>query len=326
MKGLAISYKGMEDITELEVNELLKSPAEIKESCVIFDIKNMEDLAVLCYKGQAVNRILLLLDDFKINKIEDLKRISKIDFSEFIQEGKTFAVRSEIVENELDDSAVQKTTGDYIEGKVNLKNPDVTVFVYIHRKQCCVGIDFGGDLSKREYKIALCRNDLKGTVAYALTRIGGYEKGKSLLNYFCANGTIAIEAALFGSNISVNYFNKNKFPFLKFLDFNLEQCDEEKKEAEVYAFDQGGYVRLTKQNAKVAGVELKFEVSEKVDIVVANMKNKTKKDYEKLFSLNFKKLVVCSDKEILKKGGYKTEEREIKHGKETLKIVTFLKP
>ncbi|MBW2996500.1 hypothetical protein KY332_04340 [Candidatus Woesearchaeota archaeon] len=295
MKGLAISYKGMEDITELEINELLKAPAEVRESCVVFDVKNIEDLAVLCYKGQAVNRVLLLLDEFKISKIEDLKRINKIDFSEWLKD-RTFAARSEIIENELEDSAVQKATGDEIEAKVDLKNPDVTVFVYIYQDNCYVGIDFSGDISKRDYKIALCRDDLKGTIAYALVRLSGYSSDKTFLNLNSKSGTIAIEAALFGSGLSVNYHNKDKFLFLKFLDIDLSKFDEERKEIEVYASDSPGYLKLVSTNSKVAGVDIKLEEI-KADCIVRHERGKAEvKGLEK--------------------------EREIKHGKDVLKIVT----
>ena len=182
MKGLAISYKGMEDITALEVKELLKVKTEIRESCIVFEVKKLEDLALLCYKGQAVNRVLLLLDEFKISKIEDLKSISKIDFSQWLK-NRTFAARCEIIENkELNSQEVEKATGDQIKAKVNLDNPDATVFVHIYRNDCYVGIDLGGDLSKREYKIFSTPIALKGTIAYSLLRIGYYDKEKLFTN------------------------------------------------------------------------------------------------------------------------------------------------
>ena len=78
MKALAISYKGMEDMTSLEIKEILGKDSEIKESCVLFDAE-YEDMALYSYKGQAVNRLLILLDEFRIGSIEDLKRISKIE-------------------------------------------------------------------------------------------------------------------------------------------------------------------------------------------------------------------------------------------------------
>ena len=125
MKGLAICYKGIEDISAKEISELIDCKTEIKEGCVKFDC-DLDKLALLCYRGQSVNRVLLLLDEFKISKIEDLKRISKIDLSQWLKD-KTFAARSEIINNELTSGEVEKATGDEIDGKVDLDNPDITI-------------------------------------------------------------------------------------------------------------------------------------------------------------------------------------------------------
>ncbi|MBR9691248.1 hypothetical protein GOV06_00520 [Candidatus Woesearchaeota archaeon] len=290
MKGLAISYKGMEDITSLEIKELLKAKTEVKENCVKFECSK-EEMALLCYKGQAVNRVLILLDEFKINKIEDIKK--EVDISEY---GKSFAVRTEIVDSELDTKEVEIAAAEKIEGKVDLDNPDVTVFVYIYQDNAYLGIDFSGDLSKRDYKIFNTRDDLKGTIAYALVRLSGYSDEKSFLNLDSKSGTIAIEAALFGSGLSVNYYNKKKFPFLKFLDIDLSKFDEEKKDAKVYAFDSQGYLKVAEKNAKVAGVKINLEKVD-ADCVVKYERGKAEiKNLEK--------------------------EKEIKHGGEVLKIVT----
>jgi 23S rRNA G2445 N2-methylase RlmL len=240
----------------------------------------------------------LLLDEFKIKKIEDLKRISDIDFSKYLK-NKKFAARSEIINNELSSAEVEKTTGDYIEAKVDLDNPDIVVFVYIYKDNCYVGIDFSGDISKRDYKIFTTRDDLKGTIAYALVRLSGYSSDEIFLNKNAKSGTIAIEAALFGSGKSVHYFNKEKFLFLKFLKIDLSKFDKKEKKIQVYAEDSPGYLKAVKKNAKIAGVEIKFDKI-KADCIVRYHRGKA---------------------EI--KGVKK--EKEIVHGKESIKIARFLK-
>jgi len=295
MKCLAISYKGMEDITSLEIKELLGIESEVKESCVLFECEE-EKLAEYCYKAQGVNRVLVLLDEFKISKIEDLERVSKIDFSKWLK-GKTFAARCSVFENDFNKAEIERTTGDFIDYKVDLKNPDVTIFVYIYLDKCYIGIDFSGDLSKRDYKIFTCRDDLKGTIAYALVRLSGYSNDKSFLNSNAKSGTIAIEAALFGSGLSVNYFNKEKFNFLKFFKIDLSKFDEENKNIEVYANDSDSYLRSVSKNAKIAGIKLKFDFV-KADCVVDYSRGEAK----------IRNLA---------------KEREIKYGKSSLKIVTL---
>jgi len=361
MKGLAISYKGMEDITSLEIKELIKAQTKIKESCIIFEAKKIEDLALLCYKAQSVNRVLLLMDEFNISKIEDLNKISDIDFSKWLK-GRTFAARSEIIKNEkLSSQEVAKTTGDNVKGKVDLENPDVTIFVYIYKDNCYVGIDLGGDLSKREYKIFSTPISLKGTIAYSLLKIGSYNKDKLLLDPFCGSGEVVIETASFANNFPINFYNKKKFPFLKLIEFDFDKTDKKitKEKTKINAYDQQQrYVKSAEKNAKIAGIqkninfsrvdiadlELKFKKKE-VDLIVSNPprysasvnEEKIKKLYHEFFYqaeyiLNDKgKIVICSNKaELLKEEADKLgfavkEEREIEHGKAILKILVFKK-
>jgi len=239
MKGLAICYKGIEDISSKEISKLINIKNEAREGCVVFDFEKLDEIALICYKTQSINRILLLLDYFKISNIEDLKRINKIDFSKWLK-NRTFAARCEIIGNEkLRSREVEKAAGDEISGKVDLENPDVFVFVYIFKDNCYVGIDFSGDLSKRDYKIFASPMSLKGTIAYSLVRIGRYSSEKKLLDCFCGSGEIPIESALFASKFPLNFFNKKKFPFLKFKEFDFDKVDKEilKEKLQINAFD-----------------------------------------------------------------------------------------
>lgn len=361
MKGLAVSYKGIEDISAKEISELINVKTEVKQGCVIFDFDKLDELALLCYKAQSINRVLLLLDNFKINKIEDLKRISKIDFSKWLK-GKTFAARCEIVKNEkLRSQEIEKATGDVIKGKVDLDNPDIVIFVYLYENDCYVGIDLSGDLSKRDYKIFASPTSLKGTIAYSLVRIGNYSSDKKLLDPFCGSGEILIEAALFANKFPLNFFNKKKFPFLELLEFDFEKIDKEilKEKLKINSFDtEQSRVKSAEKNAKIAGVnksinfsrvnieflELKFKDKD-VDLIVTNIprlsRQVSKAKIEKLYKEFFyqsayilkkdgKVIVCCKDDSLLKQEAEKEkfnvlEERKIEHGKEILKVVVFSK-
>lgn len=357
MKSLAISYKGMEYITALEIKELLGAKTIIKDSCVIFETDRLEDLALLSYKGQAVNRVLLLLDKFKIKDIEDLTRIKKIDLSRWLK-NKTFAARCEIVKNKFRSQEIEIATGDNIEGKVNLKNPDITIFVYIYKNDCYVGIDFSSDISKRKYKIYPHRIDIKGTIAYGLIRMSEFNGKGILINPFCANATICIEAALFNSDISVNKFSKD-FPFMKFMKFDFDEIYSTPKQGKVFAFDDDSRnTRAAKNNAKIAGVDKFINISkqdiswldtrfkkEEVNFIVSNMPKITKNSssslteiwYKEFFNqaqyvLNKKGKIVlsCNKLELFKKYALEnkfkiSEEMEIEHGKEIMKILILEK-
>ena len=84
MKGLAITSKGVEETACTEISELINSECKKEESCVIFEFKKFEDLCLLCYKAQSVDRILYLIGSFEFNDFFDEfeKFIEKSNFNE----------------------------------------------------------------------------------------------------------------------------------------------------------------------------------------------------------------------------------------------------
>ena len=113
MKALAITHKGIEDITSLEIKELVKAKnLKQEESCVSFEIKSMDDLALLNYKSQSVYKIIYLFDSFKIKKLEDIKKSIQKNINEikkFINNKTTFAVRCLKIDNDNFSSKQKKS-------------------------------------------------------------------------------------------------------------------------------------------------------------------------------------------------------------------------
>ena len=252
MKGFLITHKGMEDTASLEVKELIEEKSKINEACIVFDIKNYEDLFKLCYKSQSSIGIYYLLHEFNYHR--NLKQISrmpkmqgivehhniftdfkenieKINLEEWLNKKTQFRVKCiKNYDNDVSTPEIEKKLGeiiiDHIQKKhnykqqVNLENPEIIVFVYLTDKKCFVGIDFTGfDLSKRSYKIFSHAADIKGTIGYNLIRLSNYKKNETLLDAFSGFGTIPIESTLFASKFPINFFNKEKFIFLEFDKF-----------------------------------------------------------------------------------------------------------
>ena len=230
MKALAITSKGIEDITALEIKELISSKAEVKDSCVIFNIKKLEELCLLCYKAQSVEKILFLLDNFEFKDFnkEIKKAIAKIDFSKWLDKTTTFRVTCKKIDNEnLHSEETAASVGALIidnikknkkyNQQVELDNPEITFLIFINNNQVYFGIDFSGrDLHKREYKLFAHPASLRSTIAYSLLRIADLKEKQIMLDPFCHSGEIPIEAALFTTNFPVNYYSKDKFAFTKF--------------------------------------------------------------------------------------------------------------
>jgi len=277
MKGLAIANKGLEDVTSLEIKELIKSKTQIKESCIIFEISKFEDLYTLCYKAQSVSRILFLLNFFEFKSLDEIKKKIKIDnLGDFLDKTTTFkVVCKRIGEHNFKSEDVSKSIGEILFGnlkkKVSLENPDLIFYVYICNNACYFGIDFAGfDLSKRQYKIFSTPTSLKGTVAYSLLRIAGITKNDKILDPFCGDGVILIESALFLNNFPVNYFNKDKFAFLRFKFFGkpdiffgkIDKKIIKNKKNAIYSFDSElRHIKAAQKNSKIAGISKQINFS-----------------------------------------------------------------
>jgi 23S rRNA G2445 N2-methylase RlmL len=328
MKALAITSKGVEETISKEIKEIINAKPQIKNSCVVFDVKDLIELCTLCYKAQSIARVFSLFDFFKFKDNDDFfslikKIIENIELDKWLDKDKTFRVACSKVDNDsMSSEEINMEVGGFIidkikndknyEQKVNLDNPDITFFVFISENEAFFGVDFAGiDLSKREYKVFSHPATLKGTVAYSLLRIADYRKEEVLLDPFTGSGTIPIEAALFSSNTSPNFFRKDRFAFLKLKCFSdtdfddfFEKIDNKKKlekKPKINAFDaQFRFVDATKKNAKIAGVDklinfsrmevewLETKMDENsIDKIVTNppaiSKHTNPKDIEKLY-------------------------------------------
>lgn len=379
MKALAITSTGIEDIAALEIKELTKSKTQIKESCIIFEPKKIEDLCLLCYKAQSIEKILFLFNNFNFTNdsfFNDLKKqIEKIDFDKWLNKKITFRVSSKKIETELSNEEICSKTGEFIinhiqktkkyKQKVDLNNPDLIFFVYIFKNNCYLGVDMSGfDLHKRQYRIFQHPNALRATIAYSLIRIAQLKEKETILDPFTGSGTIPMEAALYFSNFPVNYYNKDKFIFLKTLKLNknfFKSIDKKIKHSKtkIYGYDAIlGYITSAKKNAKIAGIDKELKLSRceiswldtkfkknSVDKIITYPPQPSKhidqKITEKIYNEFFyqaefilkkqgKIVLITKSSDLLKKYAEKYKfklenKREIWHGKQLMEIVIFSK-
>ena len=376
MKGFLTTHRGMEDIAALEVNELTGKKAKISDACIVFDIIRYEGLFKLCYLSQSAKGVYFLLSEFAYNRIfEDFKKnIQKIDFGEWLSESITFRVKCIKDSDEtMPTPEMEKEFGAIIiehmqkkhnyTQKVSLNNPDTALFVYLSGNKCHIGIDFAGfDLSKRNYNIFTHPGSIKGTIAYSLIRLSEYSNNKTLLDCFSASGTIPIEAAFFASKFPVNFYNKEKFIFLKFEKFKsfdfrkfFKKIDDNISDEKLNIYNVESsmkYINYAKKNSKIAGIAKKINFSRmnlewldtkfdkgKIGRIVAKMPASAE-DIEKLYNEFFYqaefilddggKIVVIGKKDLTGKYSSKykfkiTEERSIFSGKEQYDVFVLMK-
>jgi len=238
MKCLLVTHIGGEDIAAAEIEEITAIKGEKVEGGVLFDAETHEDLFKLIYFTQSALNVLLL------------------DYEEFTVDGRSFAVRGDNIEEAAD------VIGKKANLSVNLKKPDLHFISYKEY----VGLDFSGDLGKRDYRVFTNKHTLKGTVAYIILKESGYTGKESILDPYSKDGTIMIEAAHYATKRSINYYCREKFNFISlFPDFDFDEffeCFEETKlegEINVVSTDARD-ISAAKKNAKIAGVNklLKF--------------------------------------------------------------------
>ena len=114
MKGLAITNIGIEEITSSEIKELIGAKTKSGKGFVIFETEKYEDFFKLCYKAQSVLKIILILEEFKINDIDDIKSpVEKLDLKEWL-DNSTFVVRTGTRDVNLIKSEIESMTGEFI--------------------------------------------------------------------------------------------------------------------------------------------------------------------------------------------------------------------
>lgn len=83
------------------------------------------------------------------------------------------------------------------------READLNLRLFIEHETAFVGVRLGKQpLHERAYKVVERPGSLKATVAAAMLRLAGVERGQRLLDPCCGTGTILIEAALVGADAS----------------------------------------------------------------------------------------------------------------------------
>lgn len=263
--GLAIPVPGFADICAAEAHDLLGN------GTVVHDLVRVEgtllDLCSYVYRAQTPTKVLQLLFDFPVNGdvVDTFKKHVKLDL---MPKNATFVVRGTSDTEDLARQSLEQELGGVLfssGAKVNFKQPDITFFFVIHNHHFFFGIDLSGDdLGRRDYRIFVGQESLKGTLAASLVRLSGYHGKQLMLDPFCRDGIISIEAALLINHQSPHLFGKEKFlfrrlPWLKETDWDhfFEAIDAKRQEADsnILAMDPNfANISAAKKNAKIAGV------------------------------------------------------------------------
>jgi putative N6-adenine-specific DNA methylase len=276
--GIIVS-RGFEHVAVQQLREMIGvNDVTVEDTIVLFKSKSWDDIFRFVYMSQIANRIILLIDAVEFTDEDSiLKTIGrKLPSDGFLRqqlvrgiEGFRVSVKMDehtdvtYLESEIGGVILDFAKGEGQELKVNLKNPMMNFYTYIHNGTAYLGIDLSDDLTKRDYKIFNNAVSLKGPTAFGLLTLAGYKPEDVYMNPYCYSGTLEIEAALYATKTSHRHYNKS-FPFMRFFDNNWDVFFRKVDSAHIEK--SGGFsitgadpllssITAAVKNAKIAGME-----------------------------------------------------------------------
>ncbi|MAG47237.1 hypothetical protein CL617_01410 [archaeon] len=185
MKYIAQTFKGLEQVTEKELSGKKITDRRIEYTKSKKEIKTV----LLSYE---------LIKKIKFKNFKDL--LKKVENSKINIKG-TFRVDCSKEENsKINTQQVRETIGEIFfkkGNKVNLDNPNFTIFLDIYKNTCFLGMN--PKTYKRDYKVRSSRDSINSSLGASLLKIAKLKKTDTLLDPFCSDGVILIEAGLFGA-------------------------------------------------------------------------------------------------------------------------------
>ncbi|MBS3149309.1 methyltransferase [Candidatus Woesearchaeota archaeon] len=318
MNILISTYQGLEDISIKEIKEITKKQAKIDSPSILI-LKNSTqlDLFKIIYCSRSINKATILIDSFNFKTLQDItNKISLINFKKYVSE--TFSVSCKRTGNhDFNSKPVFDSTVKIISNKYNIqanyKNPNTTIVINIINDKCYISIDLLNiELNKRKYKVKTSYLDINSCLAFSLLKIAEFNNKKKLLDPFCGNSSIVIEAALLSSR-TPNLHNNNKIP--KNIITQLNKTIKKIKTINIFGLDSKYInVKNSRINSKVAQIsnlidfqnydlewiDTKFKQNS-IDLIVTNPPIITKRNEKDIVNL-YKQLFYQASYILSKKG------------------------
>ncbi|WP_299586414.1 bifunctional 23S rRNA (guanine(2069)-N(7))-methyltransferase RlmK/23S rRNA (guanine(2445)-N(2))-methyltransferase RlmL [uncultured Microbulbifer sp.] len=229
------------ELKSLGANILREQPAAISFS------GSLKVAYRCCLWSRLANRILLQLDQVRIDGAEDLYRaVSEQPWEAHIGPSGKLWLQFSGTNREIRNSqfGAQKTKDAIVDRlrqqtgerpSIEKHNPDLTVALRLHRDRLDIAIDLSGEsLHKRGYRTHVGVAPLKENLAAALLMRSRWPQiaaeGGALLDPMCGSGTILIEAAMMAADIAPGLFRES-FGFERWLNHQNDIWNELREEA-----------------------------------------------------------------------------------------------
>ncbi|MBV1757051.1 MAG: class I SAM-dependent RNA methyltransferase [Dethiosulfatibacter sp.] len=283
---------GLEAIVKRELIQMGYTDLLVDNGWIFFDAE-IEDIIKTNINLRSAERVLLVMGEFNAVTFTELHdQTYDLPWDEWIEKDGSFTVKGKSVKSKLHSvpdcqSIVKKAIVNKLKSKFDVewfteKGAEFTVQVSILKDNVILTIDTTGSregLFKRGYRKSAVEAPLKETMAAALVQLSFWNKDRILYDPMCGSGTIAIEAALIGTNTPPGLFRQfaseewQAIPAIAWDDMRFyyeSQIDHEAK-LKIFASDiNKDAIDSAKKNAIRAGMEehISFETMDIKDIVL----------------------------------------------------------
>lgn len=231
------TFYGLEEVLREELIELGYSEVKILNRAVQIS-GTWKDVYYLNLHTRCAISVLAEVAKFTIRHEDDLyKKCMKIDWTQFFDVNKTFAVKGAIYSDFFKHSqfpfllvkdAIVDTFRDKLGNRpdVHVKVPQVLFDVYINDNTVTISLNSSGvPLFQRGYRQSAGEAPLNEVVAAALIRMSGWDRKSPLMDPFCGSGTILIEAAMLAAGIPSS-IERQHYAFKNFANYDARLWEE----------------------------------------------------------------------------------------------------
>ena len=279
---IAKTFMGLEPVLAQELTQMGANNVQIGRRMVSFT-GDKEMMYRANFQLHTAIRVLKPIKRFKARSAEDVyEEVQKIDWSEFIQKGKTFSVDTVVYSDEFRNSRfvtykVKDAIVDQFRTKtgerpnISVSNPDIRLHIHIAEDDATLCLDSSGEsLHRRGYRQESVEAPLNEVLAAGMILMSGWKGETDFIDPMCGSGTLLVEAALIARNISPGVFRK-EFAFEKWPDFDQELFDaiynddsqERDFEHHIYGYDiDMKAVNTARLNVKAAGLTKEVSVEQ----------------------------------------------------------------
>lgn len=276
MELFATCAQGIEPLLTQELTQLGFHQVKSGYRGVFFQISSFSEIYRINYCSRLAGRILYPIMQFQCaNRHVLYQKASKVDWSQFLSNEKTFAIDANVshplLKNSLFAAQVLKDAiCDQFREKtgkrpfIDTQSPDIQLNLFIRDQFAVISLDTSGaPLYKRGYRQQAGEAPIQESLAAALLMLAQFQGIEIVCDPLCGSGTFLIEAALMATCTPPGYLRK-EWGFMHLPEFDQQEWLKVKAEADkgkkplvkgqFFGCDiNGTMVQICKTNLRAAG-------------------------------------------------------------------------